>query len=368
MKMNTFYKKLLLFIFVISINQMAVAQNKFSKTIEKTLAMSVNNEFQIENKYGDIEITGWDKNSIEIIANIQVFDKKDDQALDLLNRIQSEIKIIGDVILVKSEIVDKNPNAMSSFFNRINPIVLDKSNVQINYTIHLPKNVKTDLNNRFGDVMVNNYFGYFTANVEHGNITLNNDINEAKIEVKYGNLKVKSVAKANFDIKNGDIDLKSSKNLIINSSGATIQIDQVSQLNLTSNRDKIHIKNIENVSGDYKFSTIAIDNLNQQINATLKVTNLIINKVSNSNAVVALEQESSDITIDVSGLNYDFKAYLREGTLRIPKTFKNINNKVIDKNQKIRDIKAVYGNPTSGKFTFKGYKGSISLKDASLKL
>lgn len=367
MKMNIFYKKILLLICIISINQLVEAQNKYSKTIEKTLAMPANSEFQIENKYGNIEITGWDKSNIEIIANIQVFDKKDDQALDLLNRIQSEIKMIGDVIAVNSEIVDKNPSAMSSFFNRINPIVLDKSNVQINYTIHLPKNVKTDLNNRFGDVMVNNYFGYFTANVEHGNIIINNDIDEAKIEIKYGNLKVKSVAKANFEIKNGDIDLKFSKNLIINSSGSTIQINQVSQLNLTSNRDKIIIKNTENFSGDIKFTSIIIENLNQQINATLKVTNLTISKILNSNAIVALNQESSDITIGISGLNFDFKANLQEGALRIPKTFRNIDNKVIDKNQKIRDVKAVYGNPTSGKFTFKGYKGSISLQDASLK-
>ena len=136
---------------------------------------------------------------------------------------------------------------------------------------------------------------------------------------------------------------------------------------MTSNKDKVNIKNIENISGDFKFSTVTLENLTQEINATLKVTNLNITKISNSNAVVALIQESSDITIDVSGLNFDFKAYLQEGTLRIPKTFKNIDNKVIDKNQKIRDIKAVYGNPTSGKFNFKGYKGSISLQDASLK-
>ena len=365
--MNMFYKKLLLLCCIVAINQFAVAQNKYSKTIEKTLPMTTNGEFQINNKYGDIEITGWDKNSIEIIANIQVFDKKEEQALDLLNRIQSEIKIIGDIILVNSEIMDKNPNAMNSFFNRINPIVLDKSNVQINYIIHLPKNVKTNTNNRFGDVLINNCFANLTATVEHGNMTINNDINEAKIEIKYGNLKVKSVDKGNFDVKNADVYIPSSKNLTLISSGSTMQIDQVSQLNLTSNRDKINIKNIENASGDFKFSTINITNLSQQINATLKVTHFNVSKITNSNAVVVLNQESSDINIDVSGLNFDFKAYLREGTLRIPKTFKNIDNKVIDKNQKIRDIKAVYGNQTSGKFNFKGYKGSISLKDASLK-
>ena len=366
--MNIFYKKFFLLLVSVTLSQFGVAQEKLTKTIEKTIPMNANSAFHIENKYGNIELTGWDKNSVEIIMNVKVYDKnnKEDQAMNLLERIQSEIKIVGDIVTVTSQIVEKNPNAFTSFFSKANPIDLNKSNFQIDYAIHLPKNIATTATNKFGDLIVDDCYGSLTADIQHGNIWINNNLKEATISIKFGTLKTKALTTATLDLKNAELDLKSSENLTINSNGSTLKLAQVSAVNFTSNKDKISINSIENLSGDYKYSTVTINNLIKQVNATMKVTDFSIAKITNLNPLITIEQESSEITVAIDSLNFNFHAYLQEGVLRIPKTFQNIKNTVIDKNQKIREINATYGKKSTGNFSIKGYKGTIILKDTTV--
>ena len=46
------------------------AQERVSKIIEETYAMSNTNTLNLDHKYGDININGWEKDSIAIVVNI----------------------------------------------------------------------------------------------------------------------------------------------------------------------------------------------------------------------------------------------------------------------------------------------------------
>ncbi len=365
----TFYKYLLLILIIFYAKNDIHAQEKVSKKIEKTYAFTNTGELHLENKYGNVIINGWEKKTIQITIDIQVFKKKKDVAKELLQRIKPQIDNTEDFISITSIIEEKNTSMISKFFNKeffntVNPFDFDKGNIQIDYTIHLPTNAEINIINKFGDIIISEWGGKLKANAQHGDIWINKDLNNANIEMKFGKLKTKSITYGNIHLKNGEIDIKDSKDLKINSNGTIIKIEHVKSLEIYSSKDQVTINKIGNLRGKIMFSSMYLNDVYQNINLTMEVADFWISKIQQSNTFVVINQESSELNINVSGLAIDFNASLEQGLLRIPKSFTNITTDMIDKRKRIRDISATYGKSNSpGKFLITGKKGIIVLTE-----
>ena len=84
--MNTFYKQITVLLLILLSTIVIEAQESVSKKIVKKFAFTNQGDLTIDSKYGDIVVNGWEKDSIVIVANIKVTDKKLETAKDLLDR------------------------------------------------------------------------------------------------------------------------------------------------------------------------------------------------------------------------------------------------------------------------------------------
>ena len=339
-------------------------QERVSKIIEETYAMSNANPLNLDHKYGDININGWEKDSISIVINVEVNHKKKEVADDLLNRIQLSTRMVGELIDISAKLEDQSSSAFSRYFNKANPIDSDKSHINIDYTIYLPKNATITISNKFGDVILTDWKGKLKANIQHGDIWLTNDLTNATVDMKFGKLGSKSIEYGTLVLKNAELDLKNSKNLNISSSGSNIDIEKVNSLEIDSSKDKVKVLNVESIEGILNFSEVQLDTVKETIDLDMKVTELIVSKIVVPQANIKIRQESSDIDIDISGLAFKFKAYIEQGVIRIPKSFQNIQTDMVDKGRKLRQISATYGKNALGKITITGEKGNIVLRDS----
>jgi hypothetical protein len=104
----------------------------------------------------------------------------------------------------------------------------------------------------------------------------------------------------------------------------------------------------------------------ETIDLKMKVTELKVSYIGVPHAYINIEQESSDININISGLAFKFKAFIEQGVIRIPRSFQNIQTDMVDKSRKLRQISATYGEKPLGKVTITGEKGNIVLRDSSV--
>lgn len=360
--MNIYYKNtLLLALLLVSLSMFS--QTILKNKIEKTFKMTNAGELFIDNKYGDVTINGWDENSISIIIDIQVSNKKAENAKSLLERIRPNIKTTNNYINIVSEISEKNTSFFSRYFNKVNPFDFDKSDVDIHYTINLPINAEVDVTNKFGDVILDNWTGKLKANVQHGDLWINKSIANANIEIKYGKLRAKSITYASLNFKNGTINAEEFENLLLTSSGTNIDIEAINNLELDSSKDDITINTIGKLDGELNFTNMQVNTLKSHINLIMKVSEFRANTITQPDAYISINQESSDINLSIENLSFKFKATLEQGVLRLPKTCKNVNTTMIDKGKRIRDIMATYGKSQKGHITFIGKKGIITLKE-----
>lgn len=360
---DIFYKKLIVLILIFSVGFTIKAQENVSKIIEETYEFTNAGELQLKNKYGNINIHGWDEDKIQIKITVLVNKKDKKDADGLLKRIKPSISYSKEFINIFSYIEEKESGLFSKMLNRANPFDFDKGNIQIDYDISLPVNAALQVTNKFGDIVTNDWRGTLKASIEHGDLWVNDTLTNATIEMKFGKLKTKSIAYSSIKLKNSEFEMEESKDLRINTSGSTISINKVSNLEIYASKDKINIQNIDRIQGEFKFSNVIVNKIKEYIHLTMNVTDLRINKITKPDAVINLKQKSSEVNINVSGLRFDFSASLEQGLLRIPKSFTEINTIVIDQSKRLRDITASYGNGTKGTFKIEGIKGVIILTE-----
>ncbi|MFV9551868.1 hypothetical protein [Algibacter sp. PT7-4] len=359
---NLFYKKFLFGVFILfSIS--VLGQNKVNREIKKNYAFSHDGTFYLDNKYGDVFINGWDKDSIKILIKVEVKGKNIEKANDLLKRIKSNIVSTKSQVIVKSKIEEKETSFFNKYINKIDPFKNEKSNTSINYTVYLPKYANVEVLNKYGDIIVSGWNGKLNADVEHGDLRLTDSIATSTLSVKYGKLRANILNKTKIKAKDASVSFNYSSVLKLETEGSTIAIDTVGKLDINSNKDDLVINKTNNTFGKVKYSKIVFNTITTKANLNLYLAELRVLNFKTKNPIVNIQQKSSEVYINISNTNFNFEAELEQGVLRIPKSMHNIKSKVLDEKNKIRQIQALYGTKTKGVFNITGYKGVIIFKE-----
>lgn len=361
--MNIYYKKLILFVLVTGMMQTLSAQEKVSKQIECAFEMTDAGKVQLENRYGNINVYGWDRNEVSIEISITVTHRKKENARDLLKRIDPELRNSSGYVSVAYRMGERKKGFFANLFESVNPFDFDRSNVQIDYTIRMPRKTSLDLTNTFGNVVVENWKGFLKAKVGHGDLWLNEPLERADITLEYGRLKARFIEGARFDIRNSELDLDGAGTIRLEGHGNELRVGEVSSLEIYSNRDKVFLKEVKKVYGNLKFATMEIDTLRNSVDLNMKVSELSIGKIGNAEAQISITQESSEINLNVNGFPHHFTAEMEEGLVRLPKSYEKVNSEILDKDKDLRKISANYDTVGKGTISVQGSKGAVLVRD-----
>lgn len=361
--MDTRYKIAFWMAFMLFSTYVGTAQERVSKIVERDFELSDAGELQIENKYGNIDVTGWEQDKVAIKVSIKVNHRKKENAQSLLSRINPEFKSGSNYVAVVSKISKKNTGWFADFFNKTNPVDLDRSHVQIDYEIFMPSKAELRVTNRFGDVITEGWSGPLNALVEHGDLWVTENLNKADIILKFGKVRAQDLEYASLNLKNGELEMEKSNSLRLSSSGTDMDISSVKSLEIYSSKDDIAIAEIGSVNGTLRFSTLNIQRLMKEVNLDTKIADFRITQFIGPQSEISFEQESSEITLNVSGFSHRFTATLEQGVVRLPKSFENVNSKVLDKGRRLREIEATYGEGKTGLITINGVKGIITINE-----
>lgn len=360
--MDTLCKKLLFVAFVLCIGQCVTAQENVSKTVTEKFSLTNAGKLHLENKYGNINLSGWDKDEVSVSVDISVNHRKKENAENLLKRINPVFGNNTNFVTISYEIAEKNRGFLARLLDET-PFDFDPSNVQIDFTVFLPRKAEMKVSNVFGNVVIEGWTGQLKANIEYGDLWINDDLNKADIVMKYGKLRANTINYGSLDFKNGELDMEDSKNLRINSSGTEIAINTVGSLEVYSNKDDITIAEVSTLFGNLKFTTVQIQQLNNDVDLSLKISDFRVAKIANPSTSIALNQESSKINLNISDFPHQFEATVEQGLVRLPKSYTDIDSEVLDKGKKLRQIKATYSKGASGRISINGKKGVVLLKE-----
>ena len=219
------------------------------KDISKTYPAS-GNKLSISNSFGNVEIIAWDKNEIKVDVHIEASSNSEENAQRIFENITVSDSKSGNEIRFKTKIDnDDNKNCRNC-----------KSNMNIDYQIHLPVSVALDIENSFGNTIIPDYSGSISVSSKFGKLN-SGALNTVKdINVEFGEATIRSMSDidATFKFSKISIGNLAGKNKIhIEFCDHTkINLDaKISSLYLSESYSTVSVTPPANLSASYSIST-----------------------------------------------------------------------------------------------------------------
>lgn len=224
-------------------------ENFKERTISKTYA-AAGNSLVIENSFGDVKVTTWDKNEISVNIHIEASSTDKEYADKTFNRIDVQDKQEGKEISFKTTFGNDSERGCKNC----------SSTMSIDYDIHLPASNTLSIKNSFGDITLPDYNGNVSLASEYGSLTTGKILHCNKLKVGFGKADIK-------DINNIDAKFEYSKINIGNLAGSNVlKIDfcsyskiildnNLSSLNLNNSYSSVHLQPAASFSASYDVST-----------------------------------------------------------------------------------------------------------------
>ena len=210
-KRNLLYG-LLVGLFVIS----TAFSQKETKTVSKTIKPYSGKSFSLKNAFGDVIVTGTDKNEVSIVAKIssEIIDAK-----KIVNDIDIRIDESSSSIDVETIIPEYLKNNKIKNGSDIKSFYKDKEMYRIDYVISVPKSVYLTIDNSFGKTNIKDISNKVDVKNTFGELNIKNCTSSNQIKSEFGSIVLKNIGggsditnnfgEVKIDVVSGDISISS---------------------------------------------------------------------------------------------------------------------------------------------------------------
>ena len=243
------------------------------KNIKKTYAVNSNAGIDINNKYGNITVSTWDEDKIDLDITIKVSGASENWVNEKLNSIDVDITALKSMVTAITNIANSSLKSQGS-----------SNSFEINYVIKIPKNGTVKINNKYGNINAVSLESTTDISCKYGKVILgklngaNNRIEigycqnssidfikNGKIEGRYSNLKINECGNLNLDANYTDVTIEEGKNIKYEGNYGTFKFQKINSLTGSGNYLTISINEISNnLNIDSNYSKINVAFLNDK--------------------------------------------------------------------------------------------------------
>ena len=278
-----------------------------SKTIKKTFAVNSNALVALNNKYGNLNITTWNKNSVEIEIIITV---KGDDLEDVENKLET-ITVNFDANKSKVEATTKFTQNKSSWsWWKGNKNI----NYKVNYIVKMPETNAVDLDNDYGNIYLDKLAGKADINCGYGKIEVGElKANNNTINLDYCSRSTISYLKnGNIHVDYSKITIEDSEKLRLNADYSKVKVNKTFDIHFNTDYGSITIDTAENVSGNSDYTSMGFGTIKKNLEIDTEYGSLRVKELSKSFENVKITSEYAGIKIGIEeGANFDFEIDLQ---------------------------------------------------------
>lgn len=321
------------------------------KIIDTDFEVTDNASLNITGKFGDINISYWDKNNVSFHIEITTKTNKESVANDLLNSIDIKFTTKNADNLKKNSVKAKTVLKTSSFKN------VDFS---INYYVMVPKNILLELNNEFGDIHIDKVFKDLLIDLKFGDLISDSLFANNNVNIQYGDINVNYVNNLTFSMKFGDIQAKYIDVLNGTLVYSGFSCDYIYKANIISSFTDIKFKKIYDLTIHENYGDIIINDLIKNLNVNSNYGDIVVKNINKDFNTIKLSGNYTDIYLSlIKDTSFSFDINVNYSSFKddfgifemFSKQFKNNKNMMINGN--IHDEEGLH------KITINGYHWDI---------
>lgn len=309
--MKTLFNKLFLLLFV-SATLLAHAKEtpKYSKqkSVKKAYIVNPDADINIDNSYGNVYVTTWNENKIELDVLIKVSGDSEEWVNKRLDGIEISLEAFKHLVTAVTQI-DKNSGSKRS----------NNNSIEINYTIKIPKNGGVFIQNKYGDVITTDLFGKTDINCQYGKITLGKlNGNDNKINIEYCNKSTTDYLKtATISADYSGLTVNDFGNIVLKADYTDINFKQGNNLKYDCSYGKLTYGKVNNLEGSGDYLTINVDEVSGNLKVNTKYSRLNVDNMAAKAGNIQVNSSYTNIGIGYNAAySFDFDIRLKYANLK----------------------------------------------------
>ncbi len=295
------YKSLLLLTaLILSSSALSGQHVSDSRTFMKAFRTGNNPVLDVSNKYGNLHVSHINGDSIKI--RVEVTASSNDESR--LNKLMSDVNIgmtMTNETVRAQTILGKNVLTLfESIKGMARSIINFESRLQINYFIECPPETILRLSNSYGDVYIGEETPELSLTLSNGNFDADVINNAITIELTFCNANIRKILKGRLSVSYGELSLKETGDLDLNSRSTKIRIEKAASLDVDSKRDVMILGSVETITGTTYFSEMNVDYLSKDISLVTKYGNISFEEISSGFSLIDVNSSYADFDFSIA--------------------------------------------------------------------
>ncbi|MFA7687041.1 MAG: hypothetical protein WCY25_04150 [Moheibacter sp.] len=305
--MKTYFSLLTVLVLIITTQASEPHFTEEIKVIEKSFQVDSNAQFSINNKYGNVTMTTWDKNLIEIRVEIKV-DGRDSKAVKKrFDGISVAFNGTASSVTATTHVADVKG--------------INKTNISIHYTVRLPKTNNINIENRYGNLFLDETKGNLNIDLKYGNLTfgkLHNPINYLRLAY-VTNAKIDYVKAAQIDAAYSKLDLTRAEVLRLNVDYTDVNLGHINDLINQMDYGNLNISKVDKVSSVADYTNIKLGTLTHSLVASGDYGTLSIKRIQQGFEKLIIDSDYASLNVGIeAAAGYSVTANMKYGKLIYP--------------------------------------------------
>ncbi len=319
------------------------------KVIKKAYLVNSDAGINIDNSYGNITVSTWDDDKIELDILIKVSGESEKWVNKRIDEIDISIEALTNMVTAKTIIEDSNYNNNG------------ENSFEINYVIKIPKNGSIKLNNKYGNIFSSEIFGNIDIICKYGKVVL------GKLNGTISRIELGYCPKSSIEfIKNGKIEARYSgltineaTNLNLDSNYTDVLVGDCKNLVYDSNYGKLKFDIINNIKGSGNYMSLNIGEISGNLQIETHYSKIIIDSISEKANNFDIDAGYSDLSIGYNiNFAFDFDLLTKYGNVKMDKDYEFSNKEITNSS---RQYNGFYKKNGVNKLNIISKYGNISL-------
>ncbi|MGD0341900.1 MAG: hypothetical protein ABSA76_09370 [Bacteroidales bacterium] len=357
-------KLLIILISALAISCPGHGQFNEKRSFNKSLYVNKDMSLDVNNKYGTIHITPWDKDSVSIRVEVEANSSNLERLHKMFNGININITGSSFQIRAESEFNQNIDILFESFKGLTSKLISYESRLQINYFISAPEYLDMQITNKYGDVYMENNTGKFSLSLSNGNFRANSLNESSQIEFTFCNATINKMKKGYINASFSDVEIGESQDIKISSISSKYDLKKIGKLDAESRRDKFYIGTASEIKGNSYFTDYRIGELEKNIDVDSRYGSLNADNIQKGLDFINIKSSYSDISLNFDpAASYNLDIRYVNAFLVLPDKNSEIEKKSVNEDKKEYMAFGTVGkNPGSVKVSIDATRGNIYIK------
>jgi hypothetical protein len=335
-----------------------------TRSFIKCVHVSKETSLEVSNKYGTIQITPWNKDSAYIRAEIKAYSKDQTKFTKMFDGISVNITDTKLLVRAQTEFTSNINTLFESFKGMTSKIISYDSHVEINYYINVPEYLNLKIENKYGDVYMENNTGEIKISISNGSFKADSLSNKSSLNMVFCDAKINYLATGSIDASFSEVSIGETTDLTVNSISSKYDIKKAGSIHGESRRDKFYIENIESLQINSYFTDFRLNNTKKELNLTTRYGSVNVDLLEKGLEGVNINSSYSDISLNFdAGLSYNLDIRHINSFLVLPDKNTKTERKALDEDKKEYMTFGTVGKvPFTAKVKIDATRGNIYLK------